>query len=56
MKHYLASFKGRLNGAIGTFERFSNIPVDAFNYEEARLKLYETYEHITDLTLKELEY
>lgn len=55
MKTYQASFKGRLVGAIGIFEQFRDT-VEAFNYEEARIKLYDKYEHITDLKLVESEY
>jgi hypothetical protein len=44
---YRVSFRGREAGAIGIFSRFA-ITVRADNEEQARLKLYETHDHITD--------
>lgn len=51
MKKYQAKFIGRQLGAIGKFYRI-NICIIANNEEHAIKKLYEKYEHITDLKLK----
>jgi len=50
---WIASFVGRKNGAIGAFY---NIKCECYgnNHEEAKMDLYNNYEHITQLTLKEL--
>ena len=46
MTHYLIDFWGTRNGSIGHFkERVSRI-VEAADPEAARLKAYETHEHI----------
>lgn len=50
MTHYIAFFNGRLKGAIGIFHT-CRVEVSAETPEEARLKLYETHDHITALTL-----
>lgn len=47
MTHYQIDFYGTRNGSIGHFkERVSRI-VEAPDSEAARLKAYETHEHIT---------
>lgn len=50
MKTYLAKFHGREAGAIGIFSAHT-ATVQAANEEAARLKLYDTHEHITRLQL-----
>jgi hypothetical protein len=50
MKNYRASFTGRKVGAIG-ITYFIIDYVEAENEEQARLKLYDRYEHITGLKL-----
>jgi hypothetical protein len=52
MKTYQAKFTGREVGAIGIFYKIT-ATVEAENAEAARLKLYEKYEHLMDLTLTE---
>tara|TARA_R110000822_G_scaffold67329_1_gene164005 strand:- start:460 stop:615 length:156 start_codon:yes stop_codon:yes gene_type:complete len=48
MKTFKLSFIGRLNGAIGiTYKIREN--VNAENLEAAKLKLYNKYEHITQI-------
>lgn len=47
---FFASFIGRNVGAIGTFYRI-NTTVEASSSEEARLRLYDRFEHLTDLKL-----
>lgn len=47
---YKALFNGRSKGAIGSLHTIYTT-VKAKNLEEARLKLYERYEHITNLKL-----
>jgi len=58
MNTYTATFAGRELGAIGIFQSFS-VEVKAKDVEAAKLKLYDTHEHITrcKIVLKdELEY
>jgi len=51
MTTYLANFIGRENGAIGvTYEITERVKAD--DIEQARLALYEKYEHISGLVLK----
>lgn len=52
MKNYRALFNGRVRGAIGVFEYF-DVMVEAENEEQARLRLYDKYDHIIGLTLVE---
>jgi len=40
------TFRAKYKGAIGIFQRFTE-EVDAETLEEARLKLYEKYDHIS---------
>ena len=54
MKTYRATFYGRQLGAIGSFYPIYDF-IDADNEEKARIKLYDKYDHITRLTLKEVE-
>lgn len=49
---YLAQFVGRTRGAIGIFYP-CEVTVEAANQEAARLKLYDTHEHIQGLVLTE---
>lgn len=51
-KAYIAKFKGREVGAIGIFHQIQDVAFGD-NEEEARLSLYDRFEHITGLTLKE---
>ena len=46
--NYIAYFVGREKGAIGINYRI-NLHVEAANEDEARLKLYDTHEHISDV-------
>ncbi len=48
MNKYHIIFFGRLNGALGICYRCSKTVV-ANSEDEARLKLYETHEHISDV-------
>lgn len=50
MHIYKVKFIGRRVGAIGAFVRFSTT-IKADNEHEARLKLYEEYEHIQNLDI-----
>jgi hypothetical protein len=47
---YRLTFLGRLKGAIGELYRHA-VTVDAESSEAARLKLYDTHEHISLLTI-----
>lgn len=47
---YNCTFKGRKVGAIGVFSHFA-VSVDAENAKAARLKLYETHEHLSELNI-----
>lgn len=50
MKTYLARFNGRAKGAIGVFHPCETF-IEAETEESARLKLYDTHEHITQLKI-----
>lgn len=50
---YRISFKGRYNTAIGALSCFEQI-ISAKNKDEAIMKLYESYEHITIIEISEL--
>ena len=50
MKTFKISFTGRKNGAIGIFYRITE-KVKAESKESAINKLYEKYEHITNITI-----
>ena len=52
MNRYKASFNGRTRGAIGVFEDFKDVLIDANSSEEAREKLYNDFDHISRLTLR----
>jgi len=52
MKTYKITFHGREVGAIGIFYQIT-ATVQAENEEGAKLKLYDNYEHISVLTIKE---
>lgn len=52
MKRYTASFTGRKVGAIGITYYIQDW-VEAENEEQAKLKLYDKYEHITGLNLRD---
>ena len=52
MKDYTITFRGRTNGAIGKFSAYST-HIKATNENEAYTKLYDNYEHIHNLTIKE---
>jgi hypothetical protein len=53
MKTYQAHFYGRKKGAIGIFYHISDT-VQGNDEKEANLNLYDKYDHITGLTLKEI--
>jgi hypothetical protein len=56
MKTYNVTFTGRQKNAIGIFYKISisiQAPKDA-TAEEIRLKLYDDYEHISNLKIKNL--
>lgn len=52
MQKYLATFTGRLKGAIGVFELFENIPIEAENRQAAELKLYDKHQDISGLEMR----
>jgi len=54
MKTYKARFYGRTINAIGIFY-WIEVEVQGENEEQARLNLYEKYDHISRLTLSEKE-
>ncbi len=51
---YTATFVGRGIGAIGVFYPITAL-VEGLNEKDARLKLYNRYEHITHLKLTEVK-
>jgi len=53
MKIYKVKFIGRHIGAIGSFVRFSTT-IKSENEEQAKLKLYEEYEHVQHLEISEV--
>ncbi len=53
MKRYAATFNGRTVGAIG-IRYLHHIEVEAEDEKAARLKLYETHEHISDVRITEV--
>jgi len=53
MKKFIATFTGREKNAIGIFYKITDI-VEADDQEQARLKLYDKYEHIHQLTFEEV--
>lgn len=50
MQRYHASFSGRTKGAIGIFQDFDEL-LYANNDEDARLRLYDKYDHVNGLDL-----
>ena len=50
MQKYKFYFEGRKNNAIGKFYKFTLI-IEAANFEAAKLKIYDTHEHIRILKL-----
>ena len=46
MNTYILSFTGRKNGSIGVVYRIREI-IEAKSLEEAKIKLYDHYEHIS---------
>ena len=53
MKTYSAIFYGKARGAIGIFVRYNTV-VQGTDPENAKLNLYERYDHIHRLTLEEI--
>jgi hypothetical protein len=51
VSRYAFRFHGRLNGALGV-SGIHNVEVEAETEEAARLRLYETHEHVSVLTVK----
>ena len=51
LKKYKCTFNGRLSSAIGETSKFKEV-VEGVNYDDVRTKLYNKYEHITNLILK----
>lgn len=45
MQKYKFYFEGRKNNAIGKKQKFTLI-IEALNFEAAKLKIYDTHEHI----------
>lgn len=54
LMRYNATFYGRTKGAIGVFYNVSTT-IEAENEHKAHNKLYDFYEHIMDLKLKEVK-
>jgi hypothetical protein len=54
MKQFACSFTGRIKGALGAFEKFDNIIVCSYTEAEVKIKLYDKYEHIINLTIEEI--
>lgn len=52
MRTFIATFIGRKVGAIGMFYRITTT-VQADSPSAARTKLYDTYEHVHGLTIRE---
>jgi len=50
---YIANFRGRKVGAIGIFYDIT-AEVEGYSKKDARLNLYEKYEHISELKLTEV--
>ncbi len=53
MKRYLLTFTGREVRAIGSFQDFREV-IDAPDEAAARLKIYDTHEHISNLKVFEI--
>jgi len=54
MNKYLVKFKGRKLNAIGKFYNISET-IEASNETNLKVKIYDNYEHITNLTIKEIK-
>lgn len=52
MKKYKFTFEGVKNGSIGKRSKFT-VTTEATNFEDAKLKLYDTHEHIHILTVND---
>lgn len=52
MKKYKFQFTGVKNGSIGKRSKFT-ITTEAENFEDAKLKIYDTHEHITVLKVND---
>jgi len=55
MKTYKIKFEGRLLGAIGAFYNYTE-DVEANTFEEAKLKLYDKYDHIQTKEVNGIKY
>jgi hypothetical protein len=53
MTKYIASFQGTVVGSLGFPHIFSGIEVEGTDEEDARINLYERYEHVMFLKLVE---
>lgn len=53
MRRFYCSFKGRRVGAIGVFGQW-HAYAEGKDEQEALLDLYERFEHITGLTMREV--
>ena len=53
-KEWVASFRGRENGAIGIVSSYI-IHVQGKDKEEANINIYKTHEHLTHLHLEEIK-
>ena len=53
MKTYSATFYGKQKGAIGVFLTYTTV-VQGENETQARINLYNRYDHIMSLTLTEI--
>jgi hypothetical protein len=54
VRKYQIAFKGRQVGALGVLSTYSKI-VDGCDVEAAKLKLYDTHEHISIMTISEIK-
>jgi len=52
---YIIHFNGRLCGAIGQFSFYTET-VEAENEEKAIMKLYDKYDHVTQITINGQRY
>lgn len=53
-KTFSITFRGREKNAIGVSSTYTKV-VDAVDFEAARLKLYDTHEHIHVIVVKEVQ-
>jgi len=54
MNTYSCTFRGRENGSIGSIHLGFCVVVNAENEKEAELKLYDTHEHISLLSIQQV--